>query len=292
MARPKDYGILANHFHCYYELFYLRQGNCRFYVNDNLVDVGVGDILIIPPKEVHYNRYMTPTVRTVTYFRAQDVLENGVECVPNLKEHFFQMQTVHVPSSHRPMVESLLDTMLREETINDENTGHMLQLLLKQFFLICNRYCTFHQNPVGVFAGGAEDIIAATHYISDHYNQPITLDDVAANVNLSPTYLSKKFHQTIGKTLREYLISERLKHAALELISTKHSITEIAINSGFSDANYFKDVFKKVFGSSPRDYRKRRAEVYRSEKLIKYSNDNPNQVNTEALEALSSNSKA
>ena len=91
---------------------------------------------------------------------------------------------------------------------------------------------------------------------------------MAEEVNLSPSYLSKKFHNTIGKTISEYLNSERLKHAALELISTKHSITEIALNSGFNDANYFKDVFKKTFGISPREYRKRREAVYQTDTKI------------------------
>ena len=43
--------------------------------------------------------------------------------------------------------------------------------------------------------------------------------------------------------------------AALELLSTQDSITEIALRNGFSDSNYFKDAFKKMYGVSPRAYR-------------------------------------
>ncbi|MBP5454220.1 MAG: helix-turn-helix transcriptional regulator, partial [Lachnospiraceae bacterium] len=146
-------------------------------------------------------------------------------------------------------------------------------LLLKQLLLSCNRYCTFRPNPLSVSSNGNEDMLKATHFIADHYQQPISLDEIAAQVNLSPAYLSKKFHNTIGKTISEYLNSERLKHAALELISTKHSITEIALNSGFNDANYFKDVFKKTFGISPRDYRKRREAVYQTDTKIVTATD-------------------
>ena len=77
MTRPQDYGVSANHFHCYYELFYVRQGKCKFFVNNRFVDVCVGEILIIPPREVHNNRYISTTVRNVIYFRKNDVMETA-----------------------------------------------------------------------------------------------------------------------------------------------------------------------------------------------------------------------
>ena len=55
--------------------------------------------------------------------------------------------------------------------------------------------------------------------------------------------------------VHEYLVLLRLKSAALELLSTQDSITEIALRNGFSDSNYFKDAFKKMYGVSPRAYR-------------------------------------
>ena len=55
--------------------------------------------------------------------------------------------------------------------------------------------------------------------------------------------------------MHEYLVFVRLRSAALELVSTDHSITNIATHCGFSDSNYFKDAFKKKYGVSPREYR-------------------------------------
>ena len=51
---------------------------------------------------------------------------------------------------------------------------------------------------------------------------------------------------------------ERASAAAQELLATRDSITVIALRCGFSDSNYFKDVFKKKFGVTPREYRKSR----------------------------------
>ena len=56
--------------------------------------------------------------------------------------------------------------------------------------------------------------------------------------------------------MHEYLTFIRLQRAALELVSTDHTVTEIAFRCGFSDGNYFKDAFKKKYGVTPREYRK------------------------------------
>ena len=56
--------------------------------------------------------------------------------------------------------------------------------------------------------------------------------------------------------MHEYLTFIRLQRAALELVSTADSVTEIALRCGFSDGNYFKDAFKKKYGVTPSKYRK------------------------------------
>ena len=72
----------------------------------------------------------------------------------------------------------------------------------------------------------------------------------------SPNYLSRKFKEAVGVGVHEYIVFIRLQNAANELLSTKDTITEIALRCGFSDGNYFKDAFKKKYGLTPRDYRK------------------------------------
>jgi AraC-like DNA-binding protein len=86
----------------------------------------------------------------------------------------------------------------------------------------------------------------------------LTAGEIAKAAGLSPTYLSRKFRQATGTGVHEYLTFLRLKEAALELLSTDSSVTEIALRCGFSDGNYFKDVFKKRYGVTPTGYRKSR----------------------------------
>ena len=72
---------------------------------------------------------------------------------------------------------------------------------------------------------------------------------------MNPTYFSKKFRETTGFGVKEYLTHIRLQNAAHLLCTTDPSITEIAGICGFSDGNYFGDAFRKHYGMSPRAYR-------------------------------------
>ena len=99
-------------------------------------------------------------------------------------------------------------------------------------------------------------MLSLAKYITDNYDKALTLNDIADMAGLSYTYLSKKFKITTGMRFKEYLNYVRLKQAATKLATTGLSVTEIAMSCGFNDSNYFKDVFKKTYGLSPRYYRK------------------------------------
>lgn len=268
MSRDADYQIVDNHSHCYYELFFVKQGRVRFFINSSRYDLNSGEFLIIPPKELHFNRYLTQSTRANIYFRNSDIMENGRFFLPDLDKKFLQTRIIRIPNTYLPMFNDIIDAMTHEESIDDDNTATMMQLLLKQLFVYCNRHCSFRDNNLTFESDVSEDILDAIQYINEHFNQPITLEQLAAMVNLSPSYFSKKFYQTLGIGMKKYLNFSRLRHAALELASTEHSITEIAINCGFSDGNYFKDAFKKAYNISPRAYRKSRAEEYSLERPI------------------------
>ena len=264
-ARSANYHMVENHYHNYYEIYYLQKGSCRFFINNNQYTLHTGDFLIVPPQEVHYNHYLSSCVRINIYFRLSDLSEGGRLFVPNLLDKYIPSHVIHVHSGFQALINTVLDEMLAEEKVNDANTYKMMSLLLKQLFLLFERHCspsTYQENE-------DDEIIDAVHFIVDHYNLGITLDGLAKRANLSPTYFSKKFRHTTGMGMKEFLSYTRLKHASLELLSTKHSITEIAMNCGFSNSNYFKDAFRKMYGISPREYRNSRKTDYILEQALK-----------------------
>ncbi len=264
-ARTPNYKMVDNHYHLYYEIYYLKKGTCKFFTHEDQFTLHSGDFLILPPKEVHFNRYVTACVRINIYFRIDDLETNHQLFLPNIMNRYIPSKVIHIPSGSRAIVEADLDKMLAEEKINDSKTFTMMPILLKSLFIDFERF------GVETEGDSAQDneIVEAAHYITEHYNLSLTLDGLAGRANLSPTYFSKKFRSITGMGMKEYLTYTRLKHAAMELLSTSHTITDVAINSGFSNSNYFKDAFKKMYNVSPREYRASRKTDAKLEKALK-----------------------
>ena len=264
-TRSSSYLMTENHFHYYYELFYVRQGVCRFFINNSLYDLHGGDFLIIPPRMVHYNRYLTSCQRINVYFKESYLLQDGEEFLPDARKRFLRLVLIHIPAAYRDMMHGIFESMPQEEKVDDASTPLMMEMYLKQFLVNCGRHGIFNYESTlssGAEAGNAE-ILSAAKYITEHYNTHITLDAMAQKAGLSSSYFSKKFRAVTGMGMKEYLSYVRLEHASQELRSTDHSVTEVAINCGFSDSNYFKDAFKKMYGISPRAYRAEREKTDR-----------------------------
>ena len=93
-------------------------------------------------------------------------------------------------------------------------------------------------------------------YIEEHYeDEEISLNRVAASVNLSPNHFSTIFSQETGRTFIEYLTWVRMEKARTLLRSTAMRTAEIAFAVGYRDAHYFSYLFKKTQKCTPREFR-------------------------------------
>ena len=94
------------------------------------------------------------------------------------------------------------------------------------------------------------------HFLHNNYqNSTLTNELIATMFNYDPGYLSQLMKDYTGKTLRQYLISYRLKIAKENLITTDDSINIIAWKSGFQSTAYFIKIFKEQTGMTPKEYR-------------------------------------
>ena len=92
-------------------------------------------------------------------------------------------------------------------------------------------------------------------YISDHFQEQISLDDMARKAGFSPYHFTRIFARTTGLTPHQYLISTRIRAAAFLLKSTDLPVREIAFATGFSSESGFCTTFKKWEGMTPSRYR-------------------------------------
>ncbi|WP_343250360.1 response regulator [Diplocloster hominis] len=92
-------------------------------------------------------------------------------------------------------------------------------------------------------------------YIQEHFRESLTVGDLASFIQRSPNYLSHLFKMGFGISFSEYVNQVRIREAQRLLRHTDMLVYEIARETGFSDYDYFKQVFKRVAGTSPSDYR-------------------------------------
>ncbi|MDE7234889.1 MAG: AraC family transcriptional regulator [Ruminiclostridium sp.] len=97
----------------------------------------------------------------------------------------------------------------------------------------------------------------AAAYIEAHYSENVSIAQVAGLSNYSQRHFIRLFSAAYGKTPQQYLIDTRIRHSCALLKRTNLSVTEIAIRCGFSDANYFSRIFRRVTGLTPNSYRKK-----------------------------------
>lgn len=96
----------------------------------------------------------------------------------------------------------------------------------------------------------------AVSYIEHHYEEEdISLNQVAASVNISPSHFSTIFSKEMGETFIEYLTNVRMERAKQLLRSSTMKTAEIAYAVGYKDAHYFSYLFKKVQKCTPREFR-------------------------------------
>ncbi len=259
--RTRDAGYLMGSHHChpYYELSYIEHGSCRFFVEDMMYDLHDGDFLLIPPQMFHYTRYLFgPCLRCGIYFRLEDLDADLLSFLPGGPDFLAQLRVFQAPSACRREFAGLIGRMAAEEESFDARSPLMLKTQLWELLLLCTRVCVYlSESPASIHTTDRQ-VLQAARFINEHFRQQITAGDIAAAAGFSPNYLSRKFREAAGIGVHDYLVFIRLRNAAFELLTTDDSVTDIALRSGFSDSNYFKDVFKKKYGITPREYRKTR----------------------------------
>ena len=101
----------------------------------------------------------------------------------------------------------------------------------------------------------SEIIKKTIRYISQNYANPLTLELVANQVHLNPSYFSTLFKQSTGSSFKEYLNMVRVEESKRLLANTDYALIDIAIATGFEDQSYFTKVFKRYTGLTPKQFR-------------------------------------
>lgn len=103
----------------------------------------------------------------------------------------------------------------------------------------------------------SNNIRLAVEYLRKHYAEPLSLEQVAAQVYLNPDYFSRAFKEEMGLTFVNYLTDLRMQHSVQLLENTALRVQNIAQSVGYANVSYFSTLFKKKYGMSPYEYRRK-----------------------------------
>lgn len=102
----------------------------------------------------------------------------------------------------------------------------------------------------------ARPITDAKHFIQQHYQESLRLEDVSNAVGFNATYFSAMFKKETGQNFMDYLTELRMNKAKELLCGDECSVQDVAEQVGYRDLKYFSRLFKKTTGISPSDYKK------------------------------------
>lgn len=123
--------------------------------------------------------------------------------------------------------------------------------------LLCSRFLLNEKKVEDGISDEKERLNHIMEYIRLNYRKPISLKDVADELYLSPTYLSKYIHKSSGMGFVDLISSVRLNHAVGDLLYTDHTVTRVALDNGFASAAALNKTFKDIYGTTPSEYRKK-----------------------------------
>jgi transcriptional regulator GlxA family with amidase domain len=98
-------------------------------------------------------------------------------------------------------------------------------------------------------------VIEAIRLVETDAARPLGLKELAAVAGMSRYHFLRVFRGLTGMTPHRYLISARLRRAALALASSRRPVIAIALDAGFGDLSTFNKTFRAVFGLTPTQYR-------------------------------------
>ncbi|MDL2301569.1 AraC family transcriptional regulator [Lachnospiraceae bacterium OttesenSCG-928-D06] len=105
--------------------------------------------------------------------------------------------------------------------------------------------------------GMSQEIFNCIQYISNHVNQNISVKDIADTLNMDRSTLSKKFKRELSFNISDFIMRRKLEEAKSLLTYTDNTVSEISEYLCFSSQAYFQNVFKKKYGMTPREFRRK-----------------------------------
>ncbi len=256
-------GAMEIHFHNFYEIMYIMEGEFSILLDNTTYKLKQGDVLLIDINHLHRYQYAEKNhdhnKRTILWI-SKTFLNEISQGISDLSACFSLPDTsaFHFPAHYRSQFETYLTELLflYADTTADRPENLLLsQAYLTLFFVYLNKLCLrreFYFNQKDTYHDPI--IHAISQFVEEHILESISLDLLAEHVHLSKYHLVRIFKAATGMTIHTFITQKRLI-TACEMIWNGIPLTELYTQCGFQNYSSFFRSFKAVYGLSPQEYK-------------------------------------
>ena len=257
------------HTHNAFEIFLVLDGEGTLSLQNEIIKLMPGSIIIINPYEPHEiqtgNEAVLGLFLQVSRHFCKDYFPYFSNLsfsnrylsgnITELREVIFQIASCYLEA--KPLFEIELVSLV----------GGLFCRLMKDF-----KVNVLNEHNHSLREKKNQRMKRITAYINDHYTEPIRLSELADIEGLTATHISHLFKDYYGITFQNYLTNLRFEKAITFILNTRLSQMDIALSCGFSDAKYLSSIIKKRLGCNLSEYRRLAVKNVNNEAINKVKN--------------------
>ena len=219
-----------------------------------------GDILIIPPGELHELIAPPQGLRRILLFDFSLISNlRGLSNILTVLNQPRQINKTTAPDIHAQLVRLFDEITYEYRSNNILREAAIYALIIQMFVVMARKYMNTENLFPDVKLNKQREYIEKFNvifeYINDNYSEDITLDTIANVAGFSKFHFSRLFKQFTDMSFYDYLNQRRVKEAEKLLLDPNLSITEVAMRSGFSSIATFNRVFKSFKECTPTEFK-------------------------------------
>lgn len=261
IRRKSHFDMKSDHFHSFYEIYYLISGQRLYFIKDTAYPIQAGDLVFIGKDELHKTLHLSEPFHERIVFHFDDFfIQSLAGGQSSILLNLFQQSSrvLRLPMEEHTHVFAHIRRIMEE--LQHKPIGYVLYLTqaIIDILLVSSRYLQKNE-PVSISNASSihKTIAEIVRYLNIHYAESINLSTISKQFFISPNYLSRRFKETTGFSFIDYLNLTRIREAQKLLRETDMKITDIAAKAGFGNFSHFGKTFKKITGISARSYRQK-----------------------------------
>lgn len=253
------------HWHECLEISYVKSGRGRYYIEDRVIEMGPGDIIIINNVEPHYLEVYEEVMHqpVITFDPSLICSHHGHTLDYDYLKPFFDRGTDfrNKLDSDKKVTTIIMENLLAiEDEYMKRPEGYKLMIKARLLTILTFLIRHFRDSrKLSSISSNQRTHFKKLHetmkFLEENFNQEITLSQIASDFFLTPQYFSTFFKKAVGVNFSDYLNNIRINHAISLIRETDRKITHIASECGFNNMNNFNSIFKKLTGKTPSQFR-------------------------------------